>query len=206
VDGMIIEQEQVVTAFVFSLFCLALSLMGTYGIMMTFPAAGVTSVFTFFGMIMWYHYSLRIYNRFRFEAKLDWQSQSDALDEQFPDPDEYARGMHGKIRSETGKDYATKKAGLAGMARKGFMGVFGAAGGAGKGDDNGADEDPSRGSLANTTDASFSSAVPGSQPYTDKFGNETHQAGAGSGGDLQMYSGYLSMKSGGMFSSPWVRR
>jgi hypothetical protein len=56
VDGMVVEQEQVVTAFVFSLFCLAISLMGTYGIMMTLPAALITSAMTLIGTCCVYHW------------------------------------------------------------------------------------------------------------------------------------------------------
>jgi hypothetical protein len=60
VDGMLEERDKIVSLFVFSLFCFGLSMIGTYGIMMTQIAALITSTLTVLGKystIFWWKVS-----------------------------------------------------------------------------------------------------------------------------------------------------
>ena len=66
------EQENMVTAFGFTLFFLALSLVGTYGIFMNLITAIITSTITIFGIYSWYIYSLKLYNRFKYTPSHTW--------------------------------------------------------------------------------------------------------------------------------------
>jgi hypothetical protein len=64
VNGMVIEQHQVLFAFVSMIFLFALQCIGMYWIMMDEISAIAATIITFGGMYIWYHYCLRIYNRF----------------------------------------------------------------------------------------------------------------------------------------------
>ena len=60
-----IEQEHILLVFVLMIFFLTVANIGMYGIMMDEMHAIVCSVFSVVGMVLWYHYALRIYNRFK---------------------------------------------------------------------------------------------------------------------------------------------
>ena len=67
VEGMVIEQKQVVTAFILTVLFITLNMMGVFFIMMTLEGASVCTVILLCSMGVWYSYSLRIYNRFKFD-------------------------------------------------------------------------------------------------------------------------------------------
>ena len=66
VEGMVVEQNSIVLHFNLTIFFLGFNLIGTYGIMMTFPAAVACTVITVVGMCLWYQATSRIFNRFRY--------------------------------------------------------------------------------------------------------------------------------------------
>lgn len=86
VNGMVVEQEQVVTAFLVTIVALAFNLVGTYGIMMDLNGALISSAITIVGLGFWYHFTLRIYNRFKFAEQKG--GFDDEEDEPFADADE----------------------------------------------------------------------------------------------------------------------
>lgn len=79
VDGMVIEQLQVVSAFVITIISFTMSTVGTYWIMMDSLGAILSSIITLIGMGFWYHYTLRIYNRFKWEKEdeITWADDDD---------------------------------------------------------------------------------------------------------------------------------
>ena len=64
VNGMVLEQHQVLISFVLMIFLFALQLIGMYWIMMDQISAIASTIVTLGGMYIWYHFCLRIYNRF----------------------------------------------------------------------------------------------------------------------------------------------
>ncbi len=65
VDGMVQETNQILIAYVASIFFFAFSTIGVYFIMMEPDAAIICACITGVGIYVWYHYVLRIYNRFK---------------------------------------------------------------------------------------------------------------------------------------------
>lgn len=92
INGMVHEQKQVLFSFILMMFVFALQLIGMYWIMMDQISAIVSSLITVGGMYIWYHYCLRIYNRFYWDqSKADnWQGLLDVDEGQFADLDELA--------------------------------------------------------------------------------------------------------------------
>lgn len=66
VEGMVAEQEQVVTSFILSIIFFALNMISCAYIVITVGQATVLSVFLVIYAYFWYAYTLRIYNRFKF--------------------------------------------------------------------------------------------------------------------------------------------
>lgn len=92
VEGMIIEQQQVLFFYVLTVVFFAFQAVGLYWVMMDWISAIVSTIITFFAAIFWYHHSLRIYNRFYWnKEKVDWedefQSPDEALRELYPELD-----------------------------------------------------------------------------------------------------------------------
>jgi hypothetical protein len=68
VDGMVQEQRSIV--FFFGVLCVAfnISIIGLFGTMLDEVNALICSAIFTGGLYMWYHYSLRIYNRFQYKG------------------------------------------------------------------------------------------------------------------------------------------
>jgi hypothetical protein len=83
VEGMVAEQEHIFYAFVWTIFFFGLQAIGMYWLMMDQTSAIVTSILTAIGMVYWYRYSLRVYNRFSWNknVKLDWNEEEDPEEE-----------------------------------------------------------------------------------------------------------------------------
>ncbi len=71
VNGMVDETNQILIAYVLTILFFTLSTVGVYWIMFPADAAIVSSVITLAGLYMWYHYVLRIYNRFQWNQDLN---------------------------------------------------------------------------------------------------------------------------------------
>jgi hypothetical protein len=77
VEGMVAEQEQVVNAFTVMMISLACGTMGAFFVQMEFYGACAACVIMLACVWLWYHYCLRIYNRFKFlPAHSRWDSRS----------------------------------------------------------------------------------------------------------------------------------
>eukprot|EP01038_Epipyxis_sp_PR26KG_P014341 gene14341-19234_t len=78
VDGMITEQNDILVMFVATLFFFNISCIGMYVVMMDLITAAISSVLTVIVFMVWYHYALRIYNRFNMSMlKTKWTSTDD---------------------------------------------------------------------------------------------------------------------------------
>eukprot|EP01036_Dinobryon_divergens_P031373 gene31373-40759_t len=78
VNGMVIEQKQVVNGFIMMMIMFALQMIGLYWIMMDSISAIINTIITLLGMYVWYSYCLRIYNRFYWDQSTGdkWQGFS----------------------------------------------------------------------------------------------------------------------------------
>jgi hypothetical protein len=78
VNGMVIEQKQVVNGFIMMMIMFALQMIGLYWIMMDSISAIINTIITLMGMYVWYSYCLRIYNRFYWDQSTGdkWQGFS----------------------------------------------------------------------------------------------------------------------------------
>jgi len=65
VDGMLFEQDQVFVSFIGCLLTFAVSTVMAYWILMEEDVAITCTVITILGSGLWYHFTLRIYNRFK---------------------------------------------------------------------------------------------------------------------------------------------
>jgi hypothetical protein len=89
VEGMLVEQQNILWSFLIAVFSFGLQCVGMYWIMMDQTSAIVSSVFTFIGIFFWYHYALRLYNRFSWSSmKVHWKGgnlesddENDGLDD-----------------------------------------------------------------------------------------------------------------------------
>jgi hypothetical protein len=78
VEGMVYEQEQVVGCFIFTVVFFTISTVATFFIMVPIEAAIVCTILMLFGIYAWYHYVLRIYNRFQYKKiGRTWSTTSD---------------------------------------------------------------------------------------------------------------------------------
>jgi hypothetical protein len=68
VKGMVAETNQILGAYVMTIIFFTFSTIGVYWIMMPVDAAIVSSIITVLGMGMWYHFVLRIFNRFQWSS------------------------------------------------------------------------------------------------------------------------------------------
>lgn len=92
VEGMVIEQHQVLLSFIITTIFFGFNCIGMYWIMMDQKSAIAASVITLIGMYLWYHYCLRIYNRFNWNetAKDVWEEKTrgeDGLDDMADEPE-----------------------------------------------------------------------------------------------------------------------
>lgn len=71
VEGMVVEQKQVVVAFCVTVLFITFNMIGVFFIMMTTEGAATCTVILLVSMGIWYSYSLRIYNRFKFERETE---------------------------------------------------------------------------------------------------------------------------------------
>eukprot|EP01039_Chlorochromonas_danica_P004073 gene4072-4454_t len=82
VEGMVIEQRQILWSFVITVLSFGLQCIGMYWIMMDQTNAIICTVITFIAMFYWYHYSLRLYNRFSWNSlKIDWKEEENPEEE-----------------------------------------------------------------------------------------------------------------------------
>lgn len=65
VNRMVVEQRKIMISFTISIVSFAFSNFSAYFIVMEYPAAVVCAVVTFLGVAFWHHYTVRIYNRFK---------------------------------------------------------------------------------------------------------------------------------------------
>lgn len=93
IDGMIVEQLQVLVFYIITVIFFAFQAIGMYWVMMDAVSAIVSTVITFLAMILWYHHALRIYNRFYWEkSDSNWDNDAErapdeVLDELYPELD-----------------------------------------------------------------------------------------------------------------------
>jgi hypothetical protein len=68
VDGMVIEQHNVIIVFCVAIFAFAFAAIGSHWIIMDTTGAAISTCVTVIGIFNWYNSGLRIYNRFTFES------------------------------------------------------------------------------------------------------------------------------------------
>lgn len=81
VNGMVEEQKQILISFIVTIVFFSLSTIGTFFIMMNFEGAVVSSVVALVGLGFWYHYVVRIFNRFKWKKRLEtvWGQHEDQM-------------------------------------------------------------------------------------------------------------------------------
>jgi hypothetical protein len=88
IDGMIIEQQQVLFFFIVTVAFFAFQAIGMYWVMMDRLSAIVSTVITVIAMCLWYTHALRIFNRFRMNQKqADWVHEGDEIKDLYPSAD-----------------------------------------------------------------------------------------------------------------------
>eukprot|EP01038_Epipyxis_sp_PR26KG_P014343 gene14343-19236_t len=87
IEGMVIEQKQILLAFVLGIVSFVLSVIGMYFIVMDIFNAIASSVIATIGIIYTYHVSLRIYNRFKYTTDTDWNDEKKSSDADNDDMD-----------------------------------------------------------------------------------------------------------------------
>jgi hypothetical protein len=88
VEGMVEEQENIVQTFIIAVFSFGFQCIGMYFIMMDWVSATVTSVITLLGIILWYNYSLRLYNRFSWkDMNIKWSNSDEGEQSDMDDDD-----------------------------------------------------------------------------------------------------------------------
>lgn len=76
IDGMVYEQHQIVFAFIVTIFFFVLQEAGMFMIVMDELYGYISAGIVLVGMVVTYHYALRIYNRFHFEKeRVDWEEE-----------------------------------------------------------------------------------------------------------------------------------
>lgn len=76
VEGLVIEQQEILNTFLIAIFSFGFQCIGMYWIMMDWKSAIATTVITIVGIICWYRYALRLYNRFSWKAiKVEWRGE-----------------------------------------------------------------------------------------------------------------------------------
>lgn len=68
VIGMKIEQDTMLQCYVCLIISFAFSIMSSFWLVMKTEAAWTSTVIFLLQSLGWYHYTLRIYNRFKFDA------------------------------------------------------------------------------------------------------------------------------------------
>jgi hypothetical protein len=82
IEGMVVEQQQILVSFIITVSSFGLQCIGMYWIMMDQTNAIIATVITGLAMIVWYRYSLRLYNRFSWNSlRVDWQEEEDPEEE-----------------------------------------------------------------------------------------------------------------------------
>jgi len=86
VDGMVYEQQQILSSFILGVAFFVLQEVGMFFIVMDQPFAIVCSLIVLAGMGTTYHYALRIYNRFNWNASIDHWKTGETESHQDMDP------------------------------------------------------------------------------------------------------------------------
>ena len=74
VKGMVKEREMIFSVFVASIFVFQVMTLSSTWMVMKLYASVICSIILVVGGCFWYHYCLRIYNRFRFiEPGVEWR-------------------------------------------------------------------------------------------------------------------------------------
>ena len=109
IEGMIVEQRQVLFFYVVTVIFFAFQSVGLYWVMMDSISAIVSTVLTCIAAVFWYRHSLRIYNRFYWDKEhADWDDQyrspDEVLEELYPhlDPDQRLAQAEEDQRKGTG--------------------------------------------------------------------------------------------------------
>eukprot|EP01031_Cornospumella_fuschlensis_P046760 gene46760-57263_t len=111
IDGMVIEQQNILRSFTISIFAFGVNCFSMFWIMMDSENAIACTILTIIGMILWYRYALRLYNRFSWKSmRTDWDNddRNRAKDLEDLDPS-IVNKMHqdassGKAKRESKKD------------------------------------------------------------------------------------------------------
>lgn len=159
VNGMVVEQEHILYCFSFNIFFLAVSTIATYFVVMSLEGAYICTAVTICAMLLWHHYCLRIYNRFKWtETSVAWRP---SLKDENIFVDEHGQDLRiGGAPGGKGK----KK----GKGKKGWFGAKGAPG-------KGVSEEVSENPMVKDNDISF---VP-EQPKEDDDDEIRNGAGYG---------------------------
>eukprot|EP00597_Dinobryon_sp_UTEXLB2267_P001239 CAMPEP_0170076708 /NCGR_PEP_ID=MMETSP0019_2-20121128/13661_1 /TAXON_ID=98059 /ORGANISM="Dinobryon sp., Strain UTEXLB2267" /LENGTH=267 /DNA_ID=CAMNT_0010288579 /DNA_START=70 /DNA_END=873 /DNA_ORIENTATION=- len=77
VEGMIVEQNHILVLFAFTVAMFGIQMVGLFWMMMSQPLAIACSLGMLLGMVVWYHYCLRVFNSFKARLLVDarWQEQ-----------------------------------------------------------------------------------------------------------------------------------
>eukprot|EP01036_Dinobryon_divergens_P026925 gene26924-35622_t len=83
VEGMVVEQNQIIVAFVFAAIWFALEMIGLFWVMFSQACAIACSLCMLGALFIWYHFCLRIYNRFNWNKFYSsrWQEEDEAEEE-----------------------------------------------------------------------------------------------------------------------------
>jgi hypothetical protein len=134
VKGMVEETNQIVQAYVLTIFFFSLSTIGVYWIMMPKEPAIVCTIITFLGLYMWYHFVLRIYNRFQ------WSTVQETLwnENENNDPAAFLREQDNSQSSVELSDIKSKSSGSSPPTRSQsfFSSLFGGSKSSNRSDNN----------------------------------------------------------------------
>lgn len=108
IEGMVVEQQQILVSFNITVISFGLQCIGMYWIMMDQTCAIITTIITSIAMVVWYRYSLRLYNRFSWnQLRVDWKDEQDP-EEELEDLDpSIINALHNK---SSGSKHAPKNA------------------------------------------------------------------------------------------------
>eukprot|EP01031_Cornospumella_fuschlensis_P040604 gene40604-49506_t len=111
IEGMVVEQQNILTSFTISIFAYGLNNISMYWQMMDNYNAIICMIISVIGMVFWYRYSLRLYNRFSWNSlKVEWGEDERDPTKDLEDLDpSIVNKMHqdassGKAKRESKKD------------------------------------------------------------------------------------------------------
>lgn len=191
VEGMVVEQQQVLYSFIITIVAFAFQAIGMYWIMMDSTSAIASTIITGIGMYGWYHYTLRIYNRFNWN-----QMKADYNNEENPEDEINELDPNIQINRNREKQAVAKEAGLkTGLVdnkeKKASFKIPGIA-----------SKSPKGTSVVSQAQSPLDHDDRSEAPFYEKSGG----ALTGGDGSDKVYSGFITIKSSRTFTTdPWER-